>query len=160
MFDQFLHHRNLNGSKMFIKHISFKYQRKSIIIFFFLFQVRNDLFDTNMGPAWYHQIIAWHIYKVFKFSIYFTVGWIKDFSSENFENQHLKKSYESLRHKAIWSSEVWHTYKPVKTVHFMAKSSINYRNSILFLKLFWPIVTKNCSCDGEKLLNSSPKFLR
>ena len=105
-----------------------------------------------MGPAWYHQIIAWHIYKVFKFSIYFTVGWIKDFSSENFENQHLKKSYESLRHKAIWSSEVWRTYKPVKTVHFMAKSSINYRNGILFLKLFWPIVRKNCSRDWEKLL--------
>ena len=119
-----------------------------------------------MGPAWYPQIIAWHNYKVFKFSIYFTVGWIKDFSSENFENQHLKKSHESLRHKAIWSSEVWHTYKPVKTVHFMAKSSINYRNSILFLKLFWPIVTKNCSRDWEKLLKFEAesrefsKFLR
>ena len=38
------------------------------------------------------------------------------------------------------------------TVHFMAKSSTNYRKGILFLKLFWPIVRKSCSSDWEKLL--------
>ena len=39
-----------------------------------------------------------------------------------------------------------------KSVLWEKKSAVCVKNGILFPKLFWPTVSKNCSSDWEKLL--------
>ena len=65
-----------------------------------------------------------------------------------------------LRPITIFKQNIWHEKRKKDLELYISKPLNCSNNSILFPKLFWPTVRRNCSSDRETLMKFEAKFLR